>query len=232
MSILDRLFRVGAAKANTVVDKLEDPVEMSQQILRELNEQLQKGIESEAEIKAIALGHRADQKSNLDQAEKWKGKTYTLLDKAEAETDPITKANLNNLAAQSAQYNKDFQAQADQAGGNADREDAALKVMDQKLTSLRDNINKTKNDVELIRSQQKTADASEKINKAMSSVDTDGLVQTMARMKEKVSATEFRAQAYAEVDNSTLSTQEQIDKVLTTDSPTSALEELKRQRTK
>lgn len=232
MSIIERLFRVGKAKANTIVDKLEDPIEMSQQILRELNQKLQEGIESEAQIKAIAMGHRAEQKNYLDQAEEWKNKTYMLLDKAEAATDEAIKANLNNLAAQAAQNNKDFQNKANQSGANADREDAALKAMDQKLKFLKDNIEKTKNDVEIIRSQQKTAEASEKINKAMSSVDTDGLVQSMSRMKEKVMETEFKAQAYAEVDNQTLSTQQEIDKILAVDSPTSALEELKKQRVK
>jgi phage shock protein A len=229
MSILDRLFRVGEAKANKVVDKLEDPVEMSQQILRELNTQLQKGISSEAEIKAIALGHRAEEKSNSDKADEWKTKCFMLMDKADAATGD-EKENLNKLAEIAAQNNKDYLSKSQQAAQNAQREESSLSVMDKKLKELRDTIAKTKNDVDTIRSQQATATASENINKAMSSIDTDGLVQTMQRMKEKVTATELRAQAYAEVDDANLSSEQEIDKVLNTNSPSSALEELRKQR--
>jgi phage shock protein A len=232
MSILGRIFRVGEAKANTAVDKLEDPTEMSEQILRELNEQLQKGIESEAEVKAIALGHRADEKSNLEQAEAWKNKCYMILDKVEKSTSEDEKAKLNTLAEVAAQSNKDYQTKADQARQNAEREESSLAVMDKKLKDLRDMIAKTKNDIEMIKSQEKTAEASEKINKAMSSIDTDGLAQTMKRMKEKANATELRAQAYAEVDDQNLSSEQEIDSVLNTDTPSSLLEELKKQRQK
>jgi phage shock protein A len=231
MSILDRIFRVGKAKANTVVDKLENPVEMSEQILRELNEQLQKGIASEAEVKAIALGHRAEEKSNMDKSEEWKNKAYMLVDKMEKATDE-EKANLNHLAEVAAQNVKDYENKALLARQNAEREEKSLEVMDRKLKDLRDMITKTKNDVEMIKSQQKTAEASEKINMAMSSIDTDGLVQTMQRMKEKVTATELRAQAYAEVNDQTMSSEQEINKVLSTDTPGSALADLLKNRQK
>jgi phage shock protein A len=230
MSILDRLFRVGEAKANTVVDKLEDPVEVSQQILRELNEQLQKGIYSEADIKAIALGHRAEEKSNTDKADEWKQKAFMLMDRSDDAADDVEKAKLNSLAEVAAQNQKDYTSKSQQASQNAQREEASLSVMDKKLKDLRDTINKTKNDVEVIKSQQATANASESINKAMSSIDTDGLVQTMQRMKEKVTSTELRSQAYAEVDDANLSSEKEIDKVLNTNTPTSALDELRKQR--
>lgn len=229
MGIFDRLFRVGEAKANTVVDKLEDPVEMSQQILRELNQQLQKGITAEADIKAIALGHRAEEKANTDKADEWKTKAFMLMDKSDAATGD-DKTKLDGLAEIAAQNQKDYTSKAQQSAQNAQREEASLAVMDKKLKELKDTIAKTKNDVDTIRSQQATATASENINKAMSSIDTDGLVQTMQRMKEKVTATELRAQAYAEVDDANLSSEQEIDNILNTNSPSSALDELRKQR--
>ena len=232
MSILSRLFRVGEAKANTIVDKMEDPVEISQQILRDLSEQLQKGINSEAEIKAIALGHRSEQKENLDKATEWRNKAYALMDKADEAKTPEEKEKFTALANSAAEYNKDFEKKAALAAANAEREEKSLSVIDSKLKDLRDTIEKTKSDVEMIKSQQKTADASEKINKAMSSVDVDGLKSTLDRMKEKVKTTELRAEAYAEIDNSTASTEKQINDILSKDSGSSALDELRKSRNK
>jgi len=83
----------------------------------------------------------------------------------------------------------------------------------------------------MLKSKAKTAEVSERMNKTLSSVDTDGLMSTLNRMEKKVDAQEFRAQAYAEVDDSTLSAKSEIDKVLETKSSGSALEALKAKRT-
>ncbi|HIW34633.1 MAG TPA: PspA/IM30 family protein, partial [Candidatus Paenibacillus intestinavium] len=38
MSIFDRLFRIGKANVNAAIDKIEDPVKIIDQVLRELDE--------------------------------------------------------------------------------------------------------------------------------------------------------------------------------------------------
>jgi len=38
MNIFKRLFRIGSAEANSLVDKLEDPIKMTEQGIRELKE--------------------------------------------------------------------------------------------------------------------------------------------------------------------------------------------------
>ncbi len=42
MSILKRIFRIGKANVNSALDKLEDPVKMIDQILRELDSDIAK----------------------------------------------------------------------------------------------------------------------------------------------------------------------------------------------
>ena len=64
----------------------------------------------------------------------------------------------------------------------------------------------------------------------MSSVDTDGLMQTMKRMQEKVSQTALTSEAYAEVSDSTMSSAQEIDKVLGSSSGSDALAALKNKR--
>ena len=80
-----------------------------------------------------------------------------------------------------------------------------------------------------MKSRAKTADVSEKINKTLSSVDTDGLMGTLDRMDAKVTAQEFRSQAYAEVRDTTLSSEQEINKILGTTS-SSALDAIKAKR--
>jgi phage shock protein A len=55
---------------------------------------------------------------------------------------------------------------------------------------------------------------------------------TLNRMDQKASAQEFRAAAYAQIEDSTLSTEQEINKALGTGSSSNALEAIKAKRTK
>ena len=112
----------------------------------------------------------------------------------------------------------------------ADREDAAVNQIAVKIKALRTSIEKTKTDLEMLKSRSKTAEASEQINKALSSVNVDGTQAMIERMSAKVSAQEFRAEAYSSIDAETTSVETDIEKALAATSGPSALEKMKAKR--
>jgi phage shock protein A len=230
MSIFDRLFRIGAAEANAAVDKLEDPAKMADQILRELRANYQQAIQGEAEIKALALQHRASELQYRNTAADWEKKTNELLDRVE--TKQLDEAKGNDLANKAAEAYQSATNEADQFAKMAEKEESAVAVMDLKIKQIKDQIAETESRAQLINSRAKTAEVSEKINKTLSSVDTDGLMATLNRMDQKASAQEFRAAAYAQIDDSTLSTEQEINKALGQGSAQNALEAIKAKRTK
>jgi phage shock protein A len=230
MSIFDRLFRIGKAEANAAVDKIEDPAKMAAQILRELKENYQQAIQGEAEIKALALQHRANELQYRNTASDWEKKANDLLDRIESKQ--LDEAKGNDLAAKAAEASQSALNEADQFGKMAEKEESALAVMDLKIKQIKDQIAETESRAQLINSRAKTAEVSEKINKTLSSVDTDGLMETLKRMDEKASAQEFRAAAYAQIEDSTLSTEQEINKVLGTGTQSNALEAIKAKRIK
>lgn len=230
MSIFDRLFRIGKAEANAAIDKLEDPSKIADQILRELRENYQQAIQGEAEIKAQALQHRASELQSRNKADEWEKKTNELLDRIDAKQ--LEEAKGNELAAKAAQAHADALKEAEQYRLMAEKEESAVNVMDLKIKQIKDQIAETENRAKMIQSRAKTAEVSEKINKTLSNVDTDGLMQTLNRMDERASAQEFRAAAYAQLEDSTLSTEQEINKALGEDSSNSALDAIKAKRTK
>ena len=230
MSIFDRLFRIGQAEANSAVDKLEDPSKMADQILRELRSNYQQAIQGEAEIKAMALQHRANELQNRNAADDWEKKTNDLLDRVESKQ--LDEAKGNELAAKAADAHQAAVNQADEYAKMAEKEESAVAVMDLKIKQIKDQIAETESRAQMINSRAKTAAVSEKINKTLSNVDTDGLMATLNRMDQKASAQEFRAAADAQIDDATLSTEQEINKALGTGSSSSALEAIKAKRTK
>ena len=230
MSIFDRLFRIGAAEANAAVDKLEDPAKMADQILRELRSNYQQAIQGEAEIKAMALQHRASELKSRNAADDWEKKTNELLDRIE--TKQLDEAKGTDLANKAAEAHQSAVSEADEYAKMAEKEESAVAVMDLKIKQIKDQIAETESRSQMIQSRAKTAEVSEKISKTLSSVDTDGLMATLNRMDQKASAQEFRAAAYAQIDDSTLSTEQEINKALGAGTSSSALEAIKAKRTK
>lgn len=225
-----RIARIFKAKANTLVDNLENPSEMADQILREMRTKLQQGIEGEASIKAIVLGLRADEATFRNKATEWENKANQLLDRSEQPGADVAK--LTGLAESAALEHANALKQAETYGANAAAEEKKLEKLDNSIKELRDTIERTETDAKMLKANEKIANAQKTINKTMSSVETDGLVATMKRMQERVNATSFEAEAYANVSDATMSTTKEIDKVLGTSSGTDALAALKAKRTK
>ena len=227
MGLFERIFRIGKSEVNSAVDKLEDPIKMADQVLRELRENYQQAIVGESEVKAIALQHRAEEQKAHTKAEEWEKKANDLLDLVEEGKLDAEKGN--TLATTAAESHAQAQKQADEFAAMAEKEEQALAVMETAIKQLKDKIAEAENRTNLLKSRAKTADVSEKINKTLSSVDTDGLMGTLDRMDAKVTAQEFRSQAYAEVRDTTLSSEQEINKILHTSS-SSALDVIKAKR--
>lgn len=194
MGIFNRLGRIFSAKANTVVDNLENPTEMSEQIIRELESKFNTAVNAEAEIKAIALKNSADLAKAKQEVIDWDKRLNNTLDKIDAGDNSPETAELSRMAA--SKYND--------AVNNVAKKEQLVAASTEQVKTMEANVNHIKEAIEMakdksknIEARQKVAEASETINKAMSSTNTDGLMGTLDRMEEKVAATEYRAEAYA-----------------------------------
>ena len=68
MGIFSRLFKVGQAEANSLVDKLEDPIKLTEQGIRDLKKDLEKAVEALAEVKSYAIRAKRDMNSAKERA--------------------------------------------------------------------------------------------------------------------------------------------------------------------
>ena len=228
MGLGDRIKRIFKSEANSAVDKLEDPTKISEQILRELNENLSKAIESEAQVKAIALKNKADLQKNQEAVTDWEHKLNGILDKIEkAGTSP----DMENLSKIAAQHYNDAVANAGKSEQLVKISDAQVAKMEGNIKTLQSRITEAKDKTKNIQARQEVAKASEVINKSLSSVNTDGLMSTLDRMEENVSKTEFTAEAYAETASNT-SDEAKINEVLGSTSADDTLAAFKAKRNK
>ena len=76
--IFQRLFKTGQAEAHAIVDKMEDPIKMSEQAIRDLKKDLHGSMQSLAEVKALAIRMQKDADNNKQLAADYERKAMLL----------------------------------------------------------------------------------------------------------------------------------------------------------
>lgn len=212
MNILKRIFSIGKAETHSVLNKLEDPIKMTEQGIRDLKKDLDQALQALAEIKAMSIRARNDMNAHDKQMKGYEEKAVALLQRAQAGSlDP---AEADRLATEA--LNKKEEASQSYAQAKADKErfDQNIATMDVKIKKLRQQISQYENELKTLKARVKVSTATKNINKQMAQVDTSGTVSMLERMKEKVAQEEALAESYGDIANESRSLDEEIDNAL------------------
>lgn len=189
MGIFRRLFKIGEAGANNLVDKLEDPNQMLDQAIRDLQQEIasaQKDVESvvaeELRAKALVL-------SKEQAIEEWTKKAQLAADhdKDEMAMDALSRVDALERELVDAKTNRD--------------------MLSKNVTQLKAGLAKFKSSLEELRANKRNIVAKTKmaqVNKSFANAKTklskkSGTDDLIARMKAKADQTQFEAQAAMEL---------------------------------
>ena len=96
MNIFKRIFRIGQAEIHSVVEKMEDPIKMTEQGIREMRDDLNQSLEAYAKVKAMAIRSQNNVEKKKLEATDYERKAILLLEKANRNEISIDQAE--NLA--------------------------------------------------------------------------------------------------------------------------------------
>jgi phage shock protein A len=209
---LKRLFRIGKAEANSALDRLEDPVKMTEQGIRDLKVNLEKALVAMAEIKAMGIRAKSEVEDYTEKGNEYETKAMLLLKKAAAgemeasEGDRLAAESLvrkeenEKLAAISLKNQLYFEGSSDKLKGNIDH--------------LKKDIAKYENELKTLKARAKVSEAQKDINKDLAGIDSSSTVAMLEKMKEKVAKEESLAESYGEIANESRSLDEEIEDAL------------------
>ncbi|HBD08458.1 MAG TPA: phage shock protein A [Syntrophobacteraceae bacterium] len=223
MSVLARLFKIGQAEANSVVDNLEDPIKLTEQGIRDLKRDLQAAIQSLGEIRALVISLDRQKSEAQGEAQSAEKKAMALL--AGAEKGDIDKAQAEQLAMKMLDKKKTADASVARYTADYSTQKAMAEKLQAQVDGLEQKIRTFENELVTLKARSKTADSMKKINKQLAGVDPSGTLAMLDRMKQKVNEDEATAQAYGEIADRPSSTDE-VDKLLASKSSSESNEEL------
>jgi len=218
MSVFKRLFRIGQAEAHAALDKMEDPIKMTEQGIRDLKNDLNASMTSLAEVKAIVVRTRRDAENNKKLAAEYERKAMMLLTRMQK--GEIEQAEAERLATEALNQKERYAQEAVRLTQEAERQEANAAQLQANVNKIKSTVTSYENDLVTLKARSKTAASTKKINKQLAHMDTTGTVAMLEKMKQKVEEDESLALAYGEMANADKSLDDQINAALSAPSET------------
>jgi phage shock protein A len=212
MSFFKRIFGIASAEANAALDKIEDPVKMTEQGLRDLKNDLNESLKALAEVKAQAIRSRKELEASKAAAQDYEGKAILLLQRAES--GQLAPAEADRLAEQALTKKDQAIQQVNTNQKSVQVLEANVAKMEQNVQRLKGQISQWENEAKTLKARAKVSEATQKLNKQLANIDSNGTVALLERMKDKVAQQEALAESYGEMADVTKTVDEEIDKAL------------------
>ncbi|MBL4652013.1 MAG: PspA/IM30 family protein [Flavobacteriales bacterium] len=212
MSLFKRLFTLGKAEANAVVDKLEDPIKMTEQGIRDMKKDLEGCLKAMAEVKALAIRSRNEIREQQERGVDYEKKAMLLLQKAES--GQMDSAEADRLATEALNKKVECETHVERASGEQTQFDQNVSKLEVNVKTLRSKISSWENELKTLKARVKVATATKNLNKQMASIDSSDTISMLERMKEKVEQEEALADAYGDIANESKSLDDEIDKAI------------------
>lgn len=188
MSIFKRLRDLTMSNIYALIEKAEDPIKMTDQYLRDMQEDLE-----DAE-KAVAAQIAIEKKFKALYEEQ-----EALVKKREEQAHIAAQAQNIDLARRALEEKKSAEAKMTEYKAAYDQNKAAADNLRGKLEEMRKQLTEMKNKRETLVARYNAAKAQNEINKAMSGLGSDTASAGLKRMEEKMMQMEAQAEASNEL---------------------------------
>lgn len=227
--IFGRIFKVAESEMHSVVDKLEDPIKMTEQGIRDLKTNLQEAMTSLAQVKSVAIRLKKDSEDQKRMAADYERKAMLLLQKMQA--GDIDQVEAESLATQALEKKEEATRRATTIATDYQAQSQMADKLQAKVERLRRDVSRYENELVTLRARARTAESMKKINKQLAGVDSSSTISMLEKMKNKVMEEESLASAYGEITDGATSVDEQIEAAIATPPSTAvsdSLAEMKR----
>jgi len=224
MNIFRRLFKIGQSEAHAAVDKLEDPIKLTEQGIRDMKSDLDKSLQALAEVKAMAIRSRKDVDSYKSKSSDYEQKAVLLLKRAQS--GDLDEAEADRLASEALVQKEENMKHAARALGEKQKYEESVEKLESNVKRLKSTISKWENELKTLKARVKVSNATKTINKQLAQIDSTTTISMLERMKDKVDQEESLAESYGEMAEESRTLDEEIDKTLKESSASDKSEEL------
>ena len=200
MPILEKIRRIFNSNINDLLDRVEDPEKILNQLLEDMQHELKEVKIQVAAAIRDANKFEAQYKENLESAEKWEKRAIVFIqngDDVRAKEALRRKRSADDLAAG---FREQFEAQQE-----------SVSVLKDGLATLEQKIEEAKSKRALLIARQRRAEAERAIHQTVSGMSDSSALNAFDRIQDKVLDAEAEAEALSEMRQPSL--EEEFDKL-------------------
>jgi phage shock protein A len=212
ITIMKRLFTIGEANVNAIVDKFEEPIKMTEQGIRDLNDMHTESMRNLALIKSMVITAKKSLDDHIVRALSYEEKAKQLL--LSAQTVNLDKIEADKLATLSLQEKEKLDVLISSKQIEYNKQNSTFKTLEKRVNELRDTIKKAEEDLQQLKARQITAKTRLKVNKQLANINSSSTLQMLERMKAKINEEESLAVAYGELIDENKTLDDEINKAL------------------
>ncbi|MBN1482545.1 PspA/IM30 family protein [candidate division KSB1 bacterium] len=189
MSVFQRMFKVGEAKVNELVDKMEKPEVMLDQAIRDKEKQISTAKKSVMNVIATERQTKAQLDRERNEQTTW-----------EAKAEQALKSGREDLAVKALERAAEHQKKADDLQGIWQSQRDNVDQLKVEITKMEDELAEFRRNKDFIIAQAKTAEVKKQIYEAKAKIKNDKSADDlMARMKAKAERASYEASAAQEM---------------------------------
>jgi phage shock protein A len=188
MSIFQRLFKVGEAKANQLIDGLEKPELMLEQAIRDQTQSIREAKEKVAQVIATERQNKALLDKEVEGSATWERKAQVAL-----------KAGNEALATKALSRSEEHEAKANSLRPQWESQRKSVESLKVDIRRMEDELAELKRNKDLIIAQSKAAEVKKEIYEAKAKMSDSGTHDLIERMKAKAERTSYEAAAAEEM---------------------------------
>jgi phage shock protein A len=213
-----------------MVNKLEDPIKITEQGIRDLKNDLQHAMTGLAEVKGVSIRLTKEADDAKRQADEYERKAVLLLQRFK--DGQLDQGQADRLATEALNQKEITGQRAARLSQDAEQQQRMAGQLQDKVQQLKTAITSYENELVTLRGRAKTAESTKKINQHLARVDSSSTSAMLERMKQKVEEDEALAQAYGEVGQVDTSVDAEINKALASSQPSKAQDQLQAMKAK
>ena len=192
-----RLFKVAQAEAHSVVDKLEDPIKMTEQGIRDLKKDLNSSLKGLDEVKALTIRLKKEQAEKKQVAADYERKAMLLLESGQK--GKIKAEDADRLAGEALLKKEAATKQAITISKGLRDQDRMVAQLEANVKKLKSQVNNWENELTTLRARSRVASATKKLNQQLAGTSSDSTIGMLEKMKSKVQEDEALAESYGEI---------------------------------
>ncbi|MFZ4862477.1 PspA/IM30 family protein [Sphingobacterium sp. Mn56C] len=197
MNIFKRLLKIGQAEIHALVDKMEDPIHLTEQGIKDMKKQLRETEEGYIQSRAQVIRNE-----NLIQSKKIEAQDYE--DKARIALEKIPKQELDmeqaeHLAMEALRRKKDILDDLKLLNAETEKHAHTAKEIAASIDILTRNISKWEKELTTLKAKEKVNSAAEFANKQMANIASNSTIEMLEKLKAKAASDDAMGEAYREV---------------------------------